>query len=132
MQASQKDPGSKAEMEPREFAVAQEPLGFPGGVLVAIEGELDMLTAPTVREHLNTAMDHGATRIVVDLERVSFIDSVSLAVLLTARRRLGDGGRLAVVSDPSSYATLIFEAGGVDAVLDLFDGRDDAVAHVAG
>jgi anti-anti-sigma factor len=59
---------------------------------------------------------------VVDLREVTFIDSLSLAVLVTAKRKLGPGGRLALVI-AGSYPHLILTAAGLDGVLDVFDDR---------
>ncbi|HEX3787800.1 MAG TPA: STAS domain-containing protein [Pseudonocardiaceae bacterium] len=66
-----------------DLAVRAEQLG-PNLVALQVEGELDMLTSPTladrVREHF--AADGGA--LVVDMTRVSFLGSAGLAVLAEA------------------------------------------------
>jgi anti-sigma B factor antagonist len=117
-------------VKPMEQAVVRE---LDGPVLVlAVTGELDIATVPQLRRELQTSMDRGTTRIVVDLSRVSFVDSVSVAVLVKAAHRLGEEGRFAVVVESDSYGMLIFEAGGIDAVLELFETRADAVAHARG
>ncbi len=115
--------------EPPPFAVGREALGAAGAV-VTVHGELDMLTVPALRSALNDEIDGGSRRLVLDLTDVSFIDSVSLAAIVNARRRLGEGGRLAVVIEEGSYAMLIFEIGGLDSVVELFHTRADAVAQL--
>ena len=117
--------------ESPEFSVATEPMG-DGGAIVAVRGELDMLTVPTLREELSGVIDGGVKRIVLDLSDVNFIDSVSLAAIVTARRRLGDEGRIGVVIEEGSYAMLIFEIGGLDSIVELFHTRDSAVARLGG
>jgi len=110
-----------------EFAVTREEL--EGGVVaLAVAGELDVATVPALREQLNAAIDSGVTRLVVDLADVRFIDSVSLAALVNAQRRLNEG-RYALVVPSESYGRLIFQAGGIEAVLPLFESRDEAVEH---
>ena len=115
--------------EPPEFALSRQPMG-PRGVLVAVRGELDMLTVPELRDTLNQLIDDGVRRIVLDLTEVSFIDSVSLAAIVNARRRLGERGRLGVVIEQESYAMLIFEIGGLDSIVELFHTRARAVAKL--
>ena len=56
-----------------------------------LTGELDLHNAEQLREGLARALADNPERLVVDLERVEFIDSTALGVLVEARRRLADG-----------------------------------------
>jgi anti-sigma B factor antagonist len=56
-------------------------------IRVRLEGELDVATAPALDEALVQAEASGATTIVIDLTRVSFIDSTGLRALLEASAR---------------------------------------------
>jgi anti-sigma B factor antagonist len=103
----------------------------PSGVVLTVEGELDICTAGELRTRLTAAVEAGMSRLVVDLRPVSFLDSVALATLLQARRRLGEDGRLAVVVAAGSYVRLILEIAGMPQCLDVFETREHAVAHVA-
>jgi len=114
---------------PVDFVVAARPVEW--GFLVAAYGELDVAALPRLRDQLERGLASGATRIVLDLSEVSFIDSLSLAAVVSTKRRLGGGGRLAVVVR-QPYVMLIFEACGLDSVVDLFETRDEAVAYVRG
>lgn len=49
---------------------------------VAIAGEVDLATQPELRAALTEAVDKGARELVVDLERVTFLDSTGLAALI--------------------------------------------------
>lgn len=111
----------------RTFQVDTESFG-PGRTLLAVHGELDLATAPSLREHLDAVIDAGAERVVLDLAEVTFFDSVALATMVHARRRLGDRGRLAVVVVPDSYPTLILRASGTVAIFDCFPDRLEAIA----
>ena len=115
--------------ESPEFSVTTEPMG-DRGALVAVCGELDMLTVPRLREELDAVIDRGANRLVLDLTDVTFIDSLSLAAIVTVRRKLGEGGRVGVVIEEGSYAMLIFEIGGLDSIVELFHSRERAVARL--
>ncbi|MQA86392.1 MAG: anti-sigma factor antagonist [Streptosporangiales bacterium] len=66
--------------------------------IVAIDGELDIATAYTLRERLLDILHRDDTRIVVDLSGVSFCDVSGLATLVATKRRarlLGGTLRLA-------------------------------------
>src|SRR5829696_5411669 len=110
------------------FGLTEEPL--PGGLVLAVSGELDLATAPAVRERLGAAVDSGVTRIVVDLRDVTFMDSIGLAAVVHARSRLLADGRLALVVAPGSYAELVLEITGLPRALAIFGDREAAVAHV--
>ena len=111
------------------FGLTEEPL--PSGLVLAVSGELDLATAPDLRERLGAAVDSGMTRIVVDLHDVTFMDSIGLAAIVYVRTRLRAGGRLAVVVAPDSYAQLVLEIAGMPRALAIFADRDAAIEHVA-
>ena len=111
------------------FSVTEEPLAT-AGTLLAVSGELDIATAPQLRERLTAAIGRGTTRIVLDLCGVVFMDSVAMAAILHARAQIGDAGRIAVVLDADSYTRIVFEIAGLPRCLELFETREEAVAHV--
>ena len=115
--------------EPRGIEMTEET--FDGsGLVLAVEGELDIATAPALRDRLSTAIEAGRHRLVVDLSAISFLDSVALATIVHAKQRLPEDGRMAVVIDPSSYVMLVFESGGLQKVLDLVESRAQAIDRV--
>src|SRR5260370_249767 len=73
-----------------------------GAVTVAeVTGELDIASAPALREQLLSLLRPGSSRLVIDLSKVSFCDASGLAVLVNTGRRarlLGGFLRLAAVS----------------------------------
>jgi anti-sigma B factor antagonist len=115
-------------MSTADLTLHAEPLGSDGLVLT-VSGELDVATAPALRERLREATDAGVRRIVLDLCGVTFIDSLTLAAIVGARTRLGDEGSMAIATC-HHYVLLIFEAGGLDGLLDVVETRDEAVALV--
>jgi anti-sigma B factor antagonist len=66
-----------------------------GRTVIAIEGELDLATAPALDRAVDAALADGAVDVILDLGRLSFVDCRGLACLLSARRRvLNNGGTL--------------------------------------
>lgn len=119
---------SKDTMNEARAVISAVTPDWPGALIVA-QGELDVQSVDELRARLNEALDAGSKRIVVDLAEVSFIDSLSLSALVGARRKLGDGGRLAVVA-AHEYVLLILQATGLEQVLDVFETREAAAAFV--
>jgi anti-sigma B factor antagonist len=99
--------------------------------IVALEGELDLERAPSLKWALVDAVDAGRQQLVVDLSQVRFMDSTALSVLVGVNRSLGDGARLALVC-VNANVLKIFELSGMDGVFAIFPTVDDALAHVRG
>ena len=78
-----------------------------GVVIAEVAGDIDISTAPQLRESLFELADSGPT-LIVDLNRVRFIDSAGLGALVgTARRAAAHGGSLhAVCSRPQTRKLL--------------------------
>ncbi len=112
------------------FSIELAPTDWPAALIVA-QGELDLAAVPALRVRLTAVEAVGARSLILDLNDVSFIDSLSLAAIVAAKRRLGPSGRLAIVAS-HPYVLLILEAGGLDAVVDVFLTREDAAAHLFG
>jgi anti-sigma B factor antagonist len=74
--------------------------GPKGAVIAAIGGDLDIASAPAVREQLLSLLRPGSCRLVIDMSAVRYADASGLAVLVSTQRRavlLGGGLRLAAL-----------------------------------
>ena len=70
-----------------------------GWQVLRVAGEVDLRTAPELRDRLNAVLAGGTERLVVDLEDVTFLDSTALSVLIGAHKRLARlGGALHLVT----------------------------------
>jgi anti-sigma B factor antagonist len=69
-----------------------------GWDVVRVSGEIDIRTAPELRDVLAGVLDKGGDQVVVDLEGVEFLDSTALSVMVGAHKRLvRKGGTLHLV-----------------------------------
>jgi len=110
-----------------DFAVSSETLG-PGRGLVSLRGEVDIYTAPRLKERLVGLLDDGVTGVVVDLSEVTFIDSTALGVLIGGVRRLREAeGRMALVV-ATRPVERVLTLTGLDRVFTIHATRDAAVA----
>jgi anti-sigma B factor antagonist len=95
--------------------------------VVVVRGEIDVATAPRLREELISLVNEGRLRLVVDLDSVDFIDSTGLGVLVGALKRIRthDGELVLVCTAPR--ITKGFEITGLDRVFSIHDSVDAAV-----
>ena len=96
--------------------------------VVTVGGEIDVATAPRLREQLIALVNDGRHHLVVDLSAVDFIDSTGLGVLISGlkRVRLHDGHLALVCTEPRVLK--VFEITGLLAVFPVHDSLDEAVA----
>jgi anti-sigma B factor antagonist len=108
--------------------VRTEVSDFAGWTVVSIYGELDVATAPSLREQLIGLVGDGATKLVLDLEGVDFLDSTGLGVIVSALKRARtNGGDLRLVCTQARIRRL-FEITGLDKAVPLHASLDAAVA----
>jgi anti-sigma B factor antagonist len=85
-----------------------------GGDTVIVRGEIDMATAPQLRDLLNELVDGGSTRILLDCRALDFLDSSGIGVLVAVRKRLGEDGALTLESPPA-HVRKVLDLTGVSA-----------------
>ncbi len=96
--------------------------------VLEVGGEVDVYTAPRLRERLVELVDGGARNVVVDLGRVDFLDSTGLGVLVGALKRLrAAGGTFGLVCSKEPLLK-IFRITALDQVFPIFTSVDEATA----
>ena len=93
----------------------------PQGTVVEAVGEVDLTTAPQLREVL-LAVVSGEVKsaVIVDLSKVDFIDSAGLALLVEARKRLSPEGRtLNILLSPGRQPERVLKLGRFDTIMTL-------------
>ena len=99
----------------------------PDVAVLVIHGQADLHSAPELREQLHRVIDDGAFHVVVDLTDATFVDSMTLGVLLGGVKRLRpQGGQLRVVVTQPGLRR-IFEVTLLDRVFMLFPTRAEAL-----
>jgi anti-anti-sigma factor len=94
-----------------------------GAVVAALSGELDLTNAVELEERLDAAASDDSL-LVIDLNRVVFIDSAALHVLFKLARRRGDG-RLKLLVEPSSSVSRTLDIVGMRHAIPVVSSLDD-------
>src|SRR5438105_9862249 len=98
-----------------------------GKNVVSLRGEIDVYTAPRLRQTLIDLVEGGATDIVVDMERVDFLDSTGLGVLVGGLKRVKDkDGTMKLVANQDRILK-IFDITGLSKVFPMYGSLDEAL-----
>jgi anti-sigma B factor antagonist len=96
--------------------------------VLQVAGEIDVYTAPLLRERVIQLVDDGARHIIADLRGVTFLDSTGLGVLVGSLKRLrSHGGSLRVVINADRILR-IFRITGLVNVFALHSSAQEAVS----
>src|SRR3954451_22966224 len=82
--------------------------------IVTARGEVDLASAGALQEALDALLSVGWESVVVDLQAVTFIDSIGLSLLLNADRSWRQGGAKFAIVDGSPAVASLLELTGLD------------------
>lgn len=80
--------------------------------VISLKGDLDAHTAPQLDVAIDRLASSGATRIVLHMADVGFVDSSGLRSMIRAQNDGGDG-RVVVIREPSAATTRLLEITGM-------------------
>jgi anti-sigma B factor antagonist len=102
-----------------------------GTTVVAVQGEIDVYTAPVLRDALDKQISAGKIDLVVDLRNVTFMDSTALGVLVGRLKlvRVQSGSLRVVVTH--ERVLRVFDITGLNKVFSIHTSVDEAVSASA-
>jgi anti-sigma B factor antagonist len=90
-----------------------------GTPMVIVQGEVDVATAPALRDELYRLLERGGQEIVVDLSSMDFIDSTGLGVFVGALKRAREGGGGIELRGLKPSARKVFEITGLSSAFTI-------------
>ena len=99
-----------------------------GRSVVSLRGEIDVYTAPRLRQALIDLVEQGSKDILVDMSRVDFLDSTGLGVLVGGLKRVkANDGSLEIVAT-SDRILKIFDITGLSKVFPMHTSVEEALS----
>lgn len=96
--------------------------------VVAPTGDLDAAAAEKMKRTLRNFLDQGKTRLVVDLGRVTYMDSTGLGELVRSMKRAREAGGDVRLCDLQGDVLRVFEMTWLNRAMLLYPTRKEAVA----
>lgn len=98
-----------------------------GGVaLLNLEGKLNMVSAPYLRQKIHSEVAAGNIRVAIDLTEVDFIDSSGLGALINGLKSARQAGGDLRIANPSEQVRLVLELTNIDRVLKVYEDAETA------
>jgi anti-sigma B factor antagonist len=99
----------------------------PPYTVVTVNGEVDAVSAPSLRARLVELVAEGKVNLIVDLDKVGFLDSSGLGALIGAvKQARAQNGDLAVICT-RQHILKVFEITGLAKVFTIHDSLAGAV-----
>jgi anti-sigma B factor antagonist len=99
-----------------------------GATIIAVGGEIDVYTAPKLRDKITELVANGVYDIIVDMEAVEFLDSTGLGVLVGGLKKVrAHDGSLQLICTQDRLLK-IFRITGLAKVFVIHDSADGALA----
>jgi len=99
--------------------------------LIAIEGFLDAHTAPQFEKAIQSEIDAGHNRIVVDCEKLTYISSAGLGVFMSFVEEMREQGGDIKICALTPKVRQVFDMLGFQEIFDLVDDQHAAVRRFA-
>jgi anti-sigma B factor antagonist len=99
-------------------------------IVVAVSGDLDMLTAPALADAIDTAARKEPSALIVDLSGVTFLASAGLNLLAALHHDVTFSVRFGVVAGGPVTGRAL-KMVGIDQIISLYPTLDEALADVA-
>lgn len=113
-------------MRPIDIKVETRAVG--DWVVVDVEGEVDVFTAPKLREAIIGLLDDGNERLIVNLERVDFMDSTGLGVLVGGLKRVKERNGELAIAGAQGTVLRVLNVTGLNAVFPMRDSVEAAAS----
>jgi anti-sigma B factor antagonist len=98
-----------------------------GVAVLTLRGEIDVYTAPRMRQAIVDLVDAGSLNIVVDMQKVDFLDSTGLGVLVEGLKRVRTrNGNLSIVVTQDKILK-IFDITGLNKAFPIHGSLEDAL-----
>ena len=96
--------------------------------ILEVSGEIDFYSSRDLRQKFQEVLDKKASKLLVDLKKVSYIDSSGLATFVEALQRMNQAGGKLVLMGLTAAVRGVFEIAKLDSIFILADSEERAAS----
>jgi anti-sigma B factor antagonist len=100
--------------------------------IISLDGEVDVYTAPKLKSRLVDLVDEGKYNIIINLQKVEFMDSSGLGVLVGGLKRVKSHQGSIILVCTQENILKIFKITGLVKVFPIFPTEEEALQSVRG
>ena len=101
-----------------------------GNTIIEVGGEIDVYTAPKLRDKITELVGNGNYHLVIDMEKVDFLDSTGLGVLVGGLKKVrAHDGSMRLICNQERLLK-IFRITGLAKVVAIHSSQADALADL--
>ncbi|MFC1591356.1 STAS domain-containing protein [Thermodesulfobacteriota bacterium] len=104
-----------------ECSVSQD----SGCTWIHIQGRVDSMTSPAIQQQVSATILDGARRLVLDMEKVSYVSSAGLRVFMLAQKQLQKAGGEILIYKISDAIREVFQLSGFDRIFTIVSSREE-------
>ena len=99
-------------------------------VVVELLGNLDTNTAPKAEAEINTWLEKGAKKMVINLEQTNYVSSAGLRIFLATAKKMTASGGAVKLCAPNEVVQEILDISGFSSILDVRGSEEDALSEI--
>lgn len=99
--------------------------------VVELAGEIDVYTSPKVKDAITELIDQAHYNLVINLEKVRYIDSTGLGVLIGGLKRVREHGGSVSLVCTNPQIKKIFDITGLVKIFGIYDSEPNAMKALA-
>ena len=100
-------------------------------IILCVEGDIDFSTLSELKEKFESALTGAAKKIILNLAKVSYLDSAGLASLVEAMQKSAAVSKSFLIAEPTKKAKELFEVTKLKKLFKIFDTEAEALNHTS-
>lgn len=98
--------------------------------IIEVEGEVDLYSSPELRKAVLQATENKTTAIIIDLEKVTYMDSSGVATLVEGLQESEKYSGNFAIANLDSKVKAVFELSRLDKVFQIYNSREEALKNI--